>query len=345
MKIKEIKDFFSVKKEDDLNVVIETLNKSPYKILFVLEGNKIIGTITDGDIRRYLFNKKNNISEIKAFNIMNTNFKYIYEKEYKSFSIKDYLRYNVEYLPVVNEKMEIIKIINIPINFQELTNLKTKVLIMAGGKGTRLYPLTRVIPKPLVPYKDKTIIEQIMEQFINSGFDEFILSVNYKKDLIKNYFSDLKYNIEYIEEKDFLGTAGSIAYLKFHNITKPFFIANCDVLLDVDFKEVLEYHKSEKADITIISAKETVDIAYGVLEFDENNNFKEISEKPNYEFYVNTGIYVLNPNIIDLISLNEKIDMPELLERALKNNKKIKVYKSDKKMIDIGQWDYYKKFL
>jgi dTDP-glucose pyrophosphorylase len=345
MRIKEIKDFSTVKKEDDINIIIEKLNSSPYKILFVVEENKLVGTITDGDLRRYLFNRKNDILKAKAYNIMNSQFKYIFVEDYKKLTLKDYLELKVEYIPIVNENMEIIRVINIPINFQELSNLKTKVLIMAGGKGTRLYPLTKVIPKPLVPYKDKTIIEQIMEQFIKSGFDEFILSVNYKKELIKDYFSNSKYKVEYIEENEFLGTAGSISYLKFYNINNPFFVANCDVLLDVDFKEILEYHKSEKADITIVSAKQTVDIAYGVLVIDENNNFKEISEKPSYEFYVNTGIYILSPNIIDLISLNEKIDMPELLERARKNGKKIKVYKTGSKMIDIGKWDYYKELL
>lgn len=196
MRIKEIKDFSTVKKEDDINIIIEKLNSSPYKILFVVEENKLVGTITDGDLRRYLFNRKNDILKAKAYNIMNSQFKYIFVEDYKKLTLKDYLELKVEYIPIVNENMEIIRVINIPINFQELSNLKTKVLIMAGGKGTRLYPLTKVIPKPLVPYKDKTIIEQIMEQFIKSGFDEFILSVNYKKELIKDYFSNSKYKVE-----------------------------------------------------------------------------------------------------------------------------------------------------
>ncbi|GAB6189622.1 nucleotidyltransferase family protein [Marinitoga arctica] len=345
MKIREIKDYVAIEKNANFDEIVESLNKSPYKILFVLENKKLIGTITDGDIRRYLYNTKTDISKIKASDLMNKHFKYIRERKHNQNITQDYLKYNVEFLPLLNEKMEIIKLFHIPLNFQELSKLKTKVLIMAGGKGTRLYPLTKVIPKPLVPYKDKTIIEKIMEQFINSGFDEFILSVNYKKELIKSYFTELKYNIQYIEEKDFLGTAGSISYLKLYNIKKPIFIANCDVLLKVDFSDILEYHVREKADITIISAREKVDIAYGVLDFDDENNYIKIEEKPNYKFYVNTGIYVINPNIINLIELNEKIDMPELLKRAKNKNKKIKIYKSKEKMIDIGQWEYYKKLL
>lgn len=345
MQIKEINDYTLVEHSASINEVIEKMNNSSYKILFVVDTNKLVGTITDGDIRRCIYDKKNNISELNASEIMNTNPKYILFDEYNKLSNKDIMNFNVEYLPILNQNLEILKVVRIPINFQELKRLKTVVVIMAGGKGTRLYPLTKVIPKPLVPFKDKTIIEQIMEQFINSGFDEFILSVNYKKELIKNYFSELDYNINFIEERDFLGTAGSISYLRLYDIKKPFFVANCDVLINIDYSQALEYHLKEQADITIISANENIDMAYGVLRIDENNNLIEIEEKPNYKFNINTGIYILNPDIINLIEFDEKIDMPELLKRAKDKNKKIKVYLSKAQMIDIGQWEYYKRLV
>jgi len=345
MQIKEINDYTLVEHSASINEVIEKMNNSSYKILFVVDTNKLIGTITDGDIRRCIYDKKNNISEIKASEIMNINPKYILIDEYNKLSNKDIINFNVEYLPILNKMFEIVKVIRIPINFQELKKLKTVVVIMAGGKGTRLYPLTKVIPKPLVPYKDKTIIEQIMEQFIRSGFDEFILSINYKKELIKNYFSELDYNIKFIEERDFLGTAGSISYLRLYDIKNPFFVANCDILINIDFSQVLEYHQKEQSDITIISANENINVAYGVLRADENNNLIEIDEKPNYNFNLNTGIHILNPEIINLIEFDEKMDMPELLKRAKDNNKRIKVYESNAKIIDIGQWEYYKRLL
>ncbi len=345
MQIKEINNYTLIEHNASINEVIEKMNNSTYKILFVVKTNKLVGTITDGDIRRRIYDKKNNISKLKASEIMNTNPKYILIDEYNKLSNTDIINYHVEYLPILNKNMEIVKVIRIPINFQELKKLKTVVLIMAGGKGTRLYPLTKVIPKPLVPYKDKTIIEQIMEQFIKSGFDEFILSVNYKKELIKNYFSELDYNIKFIEERDFLGTAGSISYLRLYDIKNPFFVANCDVLINIDFSQALEYHLKEQADITIISANENIDMAYGVLRIDENNDLIKIEEKPNYKFNVNTGIYILNPEVIDLIEIGEKVDMPEIIERARTKGMKIKVYESNTEMIDIGQWEYYKKLL
>jgi len=345
MKLREIRDFRIVKKGESILKVIEYLNDSPYKIVFVVEDDKLVGTITDGDVRRSIYNSKVSIDNLRVEDIMNYNCKYINYIDYQKASESDLIKYNVQYLPVVDEKMRIIKVVCFSINFQEISSVKTKVLIMAGGKGTRLYPLTKVIPKPLVPFENKTIIENIMEQFIKSGFDEFILSVNYKKELIKSYFTELSYNIEYIEEPDFLGTAGSISYLRMHNIQKPFFVANCDVLLNLDFADVLEYHLKEEANITIISSKEKVNVAYGVITFDEEKNYLRIDEKPNYEFNVNTGIYILNPEVIDLIELGEKVDMPEIIERARSKGMKIKVYESNTEMIDIGQWEYYKKLL
>ena len=181
--------------------------------------------------------------------------------------------------------------------------------------------------------------------FLNAGFNKFILSVNYKKELIKDYFKNLQYDISYIEEKTFLGTAGSIYYLKAHNIKYPFFVANCDVVLKENYYNILQYHNKQNADITIITTKKDISMAYGVVKSDIDENYINIEEKPSYSFYVNTGIYILNPGIINLIEAEEKIDMPELLSRAALNNKKIKVYKSDKEMIDIGQWKLYKKIL
>ncbi len=345
MKIKEISDYIVIEQYASIDKVIDCLNKSTHKIIFVLDNNRLVGTITDGDIRRRIYEKKDDISKLQACDIMHRDFRYILTEDYEKSNTNDLVKYDVEYLPVLSTDFQILKVIRIQVDFEELSKLKTKVLIMAGGKGTRLHPLTKVIPKPLVPFENKTIIENIMEQFIKSGFDEFILSVNYKKDLIKNYFSELSYKIEYIEEPDFLGTAGSISYLRMHNIQKPFFVANCDVLLNLDFAEVFEYHLKEEANITIISSKEKVNVAYGVITFDKEKNYLRIDEKPNYEFNVNTGIYILNPEVIDLIELGEKVDMPEIIERARSKGMKIKVYESNTEMIDIGQWEYYKKLL
>jgi len=317
--------------------IIEYINDSVHKILFVTgEKGELIGSVTDGDLRRNI--NKNNFT---AENIMNRNPKFIFEKDFKNITEKELLKNKVNYLPVLDENKIPVKVIYFDLNFQEYYD-DIKVVIMAGGKGIRLLPITRVIPKPLVPFKEKTIIENIMEQFIKYGFYDFIFTVNYKKDMIKSYFSELDYSISYIEEDNFLGTAGSLSYIE---TQQPVIVSNCDILLDVDYSAAFKEHILNGNDVTVFSALESVDIPYGVIKEDESKNFIGIEEKPILNYMVNTGIYILSPKVLDLIKKGEKTDMPELIERAMNKGYNIRVYNSDKKMTDIGQWEYYKKFI
>lgn len=339
--IKKIYDYKTLNMKDKIEKVVDIINNSEYKIVFIVDDkDRLIGSVTDGDIRRNL--EKFNLQD-DVYQIMNDNPKKIYEKD--NLSEEDIYSFKVNYLPMLNEKDKIKTVYYMDINFQKNNKFKTKVLIMAGGKGTRLLPLTRVIPKPLVPFKDETIIENIMGQFLKYGFDEFVFSVNYKKDMIKNYFKAFKYNIDYIEEAEFLGTAGSIAFMKEYIDNKPFIVSNCDILLDVDYSEALEKHIHDKIDITIFAATEEIDISYGVINSDANSNFLGIEEKPSKKYLVNTGIYILNPELTNLIDKNEKIDMPELINRAREKGMKIKIFESKNSMVDIGQWKHYKKFI
>ncbi len=342
----EINSFATIPENATLNDVYSSLSKSDDPILFVVNlDGKLTGTITDGDIRRFIQKNKIGLFRTKAKDISNKSPKYILLHDLDNINYNDLISYHVNYLPVVDRFFRIVKVLYIPLNIQKTVQQYVKILIMAGGKGTRLYPLTKIIPKPLVPYGNKTIIENIMEQFLNSGFDDFVLSVNYKKHLIKEYFSGLSYKVSYIEEDDFLGTAGSIYFLKDRIHDKPFFVANCDVLLKEDFYQVLKFHNSTNSDITIVSSLRNVSLSYGVLSFDDNDNLIDIIEKPNYRYYINTGIYLLNPSIIELLSYNEKLDMPQLISRAKSNGFKIKIYRSKIQFIDVGQWQYYKQYL
>lgn len=344
MKIKKIYDFKRIEVSHSLKEAIQMLGESEYKILFVVKNNSLLGTLTDGDIRRALSRNSLNLNEEIA-RFMNESPKYISEQEYQN-SNKDILKKKqVNYLPVINENKEVQFVLFFDINFQLQSELKNKVVIMAGGKGTRLLPLTRVVPKALVPFKDKTIIEKIMEQFLDSGFKDFILTLNYKASMIEDYLAALDYNVSCIIESDFLGTAGSIGLLDKLSITEPFFVSNCDILLNIDFYEALIVHKREKTDITIFGSLENIDMSYGILESDNNGEFCGIKEKPNLSFLVNTGIYILNPLLIDLVGKNERLDMPDLIDRAKKEGMSVKVFPVPDKMTDIGQWEYYKKFL
>lgn len=346
MKIKKLFEYETIKLNKTIAEAIDLLNEAKHKILFVVdEGMCLKGTITDGDVRRFLrkvdINLKKNI-----VNIYNTNFHSVSGDSLKK--IKDYSElsaFNVNYLPVLNDKSQILYVFALDINFQLKEMKKNKVVIMAGGKGTRMLPLTKIIPKPLIPYKEKTIIENIMNKFITSGFDNFIFTLNYKKEMIIDYFQNLDYKIDYIKEKDrYLGTAGSIAYLDDYT-DEPFFVSNCDVLLDIDFNEALEAHKKEMSDITIIGSLEKYKIAYGILESDQNGKFSDIKEKPYINYLINTGIYIISPGLLKLIKKEEVLDMPDLIKKAKKNNKKISVFAVTKKMEDFGNLVLYKNTL
>jgi len=188
--MQKISEFTSIKKGISIKQAIEIMNQSRYKILFVVDNNDaLVGTVTDGDLRRYLQSGKINLrDDITVLYNRNPRFNWFYELPEKQTQLTSM---KINYLPILDNQKRILYVLRFDINFQEKSSIKNKVVIMAGGKGTRLLPLTRVIPKPLVPYKDKTIIEKIMEQFITCGFEKFILTINYKGEMIKNYFERL----------------------------------------------------------------------------------------------------------------------------------------------------------
>ena len=180
------------------------------------------------------------------------------------------------------------------------------VVIMAGGRGTRLEPFTKVLPKPLVPIHETTIIERIINTFTKKKCEDFYLTVNYKSRIIKAYFEELQpnYNVHFIDEPEPLGTAGSLIYLK-DKIKNHCFVTNCDILIKIDYLNLLEFHINGKYDLTLVaSAKEYV-IPYGTCEIDKFGELSHINEKPSYDLLINTGLYVLNPEILKFIPENK----------------------------------------
>ena len=227
-----------------------------------------------------------------------------------------------------------------------LSNIK--VVIMAGGKGERLDPITRVLPKPLVPLKDKTVIENIMDSFLKRGTKKFYLLLNFKSDLIKAYFSNkknIKSKINYINEIKPLGTVGGLEKLK-KKITNNFVVSNCDVVFDFDYKNLIDYHVNQKNDLTLVVSNQTSVIPYGVCKIDKNNNLNRIDEKPRYKHLITTGLYVFNKKILNNIPKNKFLDMNNFIEILIKNEKKIGIFKiSQNNWYDIGQLREYKKRL
>lgn len=327
---------------------INKMNKDGIKCLAVIDKNKtLLGTLSDGDIRKYLVKGKPLSGPLK--NIYNSQSIFFYEDRIDLKKIKKLLiNFNYELVPIVNANKKIIKIITLK-NISKVgffkKKLNTFVLIMSGGKGKRLEPFTKVLPKPLVPIKDVPVIDIILENFKNFGIKKFIFSVNYKSDILKAYLNDKKNNknFQFINEKKPLGTAGSLKYL-LKNKNKNFFVSNCDVILKYDYNKIFQYHKKNKSDITLVVAKKKYILPYGNCLVSKNSEFLRIEEKPNFNFLVNTGFYIINSNILNIIPKNKFYNFDKFISDAKKLNKRIFVYKvSEKNWIDIGQWPLYKK--
>ena len=222
-----------------------------------------------------------------------------------------------------------------------------KAVIMAGGLGTRLRPLTKIIPKPLLPIGEKSILEITIKKLKEEGFDEIILAVNYKSDLFESHFKDgSKFGIKIVhsKEKKELGTAGPLQLVK-KKLTKPFLVMNGDILTNMDFKKLKEFHTENKADMTVVTKKVSLPLHYGVIS-KKDGKIKNIDEKPTIESEINAGIYFLNPSVLDSIPKDQKFDMPDLIKKLIKDEKSkdnVIPYSLKDYWMDIGNMDDHKK--
>lgn len=215
------------------------------------------------------------------------------------------------------------------------------LVIMAGGKGTRLYPYTKILPKPLIPIGDVSITERIIHSFQRYGCREVIMILNHKANMIKAYMMDLDkdYEIEFAEEKEFLGTAGGLKLIS-DRIHTTFFLSNCDILIDADFECIYKTHKANRNKITFVCSMKDVTIPYGILETKEDGTVTQIREKPGFSFLVNTGLYMLEPEVIDDIKDGEFVHLPDLAQRYLDRGEKVGVFPiSEKAWMDMGQFN------
>ena len=321
------------------------------KLLIVVENERYHGLISVGDIQRAILKNSDlnePISSILRKDILVAN------PDMSTEEIKNLmLKIRAEFMPIITKDGAIVEILFWEDLFGDRSkvgypNLNLPVVIMAGGKGTRLKPLTNVIPKPLIPISEKTIIEEIMDRFVNVGCKDFYLSINYKASTIISYFEELnnsKYRIEYFQEKIPLGTGGSLHLLK-NKLTSTFFVTNCDIIIDQDLQEVYNYHLESKNDITIVSSLKQYSIPYGTIITGENGCLKEMTEKPNITYQINTGVYILEPHVLSYIPENEFFHITELIDLVIKNSGSVGVFPiSEGAWNDIGEWNEYLKFI
>lgn len=316
-------------------------------ILFVVdESDKLVGALSDGDIRRWLMNA----GEISASvsNAMNKSPKSLTIDE-KINAIKVMKEQYITAIPIVDEDNRIVDIVVLsPIEEdKKKTDCLTgvPVVVMAGGKGTRLYPYTKILPKPLIPIGDTPIVERIIEYYTDFGIDTFYITVNYKKAMIRSYFEELKpdYIIKYVEESKPLGTGGSIKLIE-DKFDRPIFITNCDALILADYSDIYQYHLNSGNDITMVSALKNIQIPYGVLHTGDNGGLESMEEKPKLSYFINTGMYIINPETIDLIPDDVMFHMTHLVEAVMKNGGKVGTYPvSEDSFLDMGEFDEMKR--
>jgi len=331
---------------------MEALDKTAEKVLLVVdEKQTLIGTLTDGDIRRYILKGHDLSGTIQdAFHADPI---FIFQEDFDPDKIKAvFLENKVELIPILDQNRKVVDFITWGKAFgnnrrSENQKLNVPVVIMAGGRGTRLEPFTRVLPKPLIPVGAKPVIDHIIDNFRAYGASEFYLTIHHMSKILRAYFEEKApgYSIQFVEEDEPRGTAGSLKLLA-DRLDKPFFLSNCDIIIETDYADLYRFHTKNSYDITLVASTKQFNIPYGICDLNGGGTLKRIQEKPEYNYLINTGLYLLNPDVIDLIPDDKLFHITHLMDKVKEKKGTIGVYPvSEKAWIDVGQWAEYRKAL
>ena len=331
---------------DTIIFALKKMDGHRTKLVFVFDGDKFVSILTIGDIQRAIirqFALSDTVSSIIDKDKIYASDKQSIE-DIKQVMVKEL----IDCMPILNNEGEIVDVLFWHDVFSDTVNqnrekIDLPVVIMAGGKGTRLKPITNVIPKPLVPIGEKTILETILDQFEEIGCTKFYMSVNYKADMMKYYLSQLehKYDVEFFQEDKPLGTIGSVSLLK-GKINTPFFVSNCDSINEQDYRDVYDYHVGNHNDLTIVTMVKSFKIPYGVIETGADGLMTALSEKPDLTYQVNTGVYILNPSCIEEIPEGEFFHITHLMEKIKNRGGRVGCFPvSEHAWRDMGEWPEY----
>ncbi len=326
-----------------LEQAIEVLDKAALRIALVVDANdKLLGTLTDGDVRRALL--KHLPLETPVTQVMNSQPKTAEQSWTKSRILAVMEQHELLQLPRVDSNGYVVGLVNLHdiLNKQRYDN---PVFLMAGGFGTRLRPLTNNCPKPMLKISDKPILEQILINFVEAGFHRFYISVHYMPEVIRDYFGNGEkwgVNIQYVHEEEPLGTGGALGLLPHDEIDQPLFMMNGDLLTSLNFHSFLEFHKRHNGVATMCVREYEYQVPYGVIT-SEGAQIKSMVEKPVHRFFVNAGIYLLNPALVRSVEPGTRIDMPTLLERQIDDGNTVNMFPIHEYWLDIGRMDdFYK---
>ena len=321
---------------------IQIINQGQRQIaLIVNDSGKLLGTVTDGDVRRALL--KNFPLESVVEKIMCTQPTVAQQSDSKKEIYQKAISNKLRQIPIVNENQQVIGIEETSEFLNSFTHTH-KVVLMVGGLGKRLRPLTNSVPKPMLQIGSKPILQTIVENFARYGFKDILMCVNYKSHIIQDYFGDGHHfgvEIEYLLEKERMGTAGALSLIQ-HGIKEPFFVMNGDLLTNVNFEQLMDYHTSQRASATMCVREYDLQVPYGIVKLEENK-IVTIEEKPVQQFFVNAGIYVLHPDCLSQIPPDEFFDMPTLFSKLIENQQKVLSFPIREYWLDIGHMNDFEK--
>ena len=334
-------DTVKLKPDATIREALHIIDSGAIKLAVVTdEENRLLGTITDGDIRRAILNGKRLDESIEE--VYNIHPVTVGVNEDRESIINICTAKKIYQIPVVDDLGRVVQIAML----DELLKPKThpnKVVLMVGGLGSRLRPLTETTPKPMLHVGGRPILQTIVERFASHGFTDIIMCVNYKADIIKEYFGDgsrFGVNIEYVLEKERMGTAGALSLLE-KRPQEPFFVMNGDLLTNVNFENMLQYHLDNSAAASMCVREYDFQVPYGVVNI-EDGKISSIEEKPVHRFFVSAGIYMLNPECLDLIP-NGYYDMPALFEKLIRQGERAISFPLREYWLDIGRMEEYEK--
>ncbi|WP_368293722.1 sugar phosphate nucleotidyltransferase [Dehalobacter sp. TBBPA1] len=338
MRVLDIETLYITEDQSVLEAM-KQIDVTAKQILLVPENKKLKAIITDGDIRRHLL--RGGKLEDKVKEIANYHPRFILEKD-KEQSRELMKKWSILSLPVVSETLEIQSIVFLEdYEIGRQHSVAAPVVIMAGGLGTRLYPYTKILPKPLIPIGEIPITEHIITNFMEYECREFHLIVNYKGNMIKSYFNEVKkdYLLKFHHEEMPLGTGGGLSLLK-GKLESTFFLTNCDVLIKANYKEIYDHHKQTGNMITIVAAYKHLTLPYGIINMNSNGEIASMIERPEYSFLINSGFYVVEPNVLDRLKNDKVIGFPDIIVQQKRLGEKIGIFPvSERCWLDMGQFE------
>lgn len=326
-----------IEEGSDIRTAVEQLERVRCKVIYVINNGKLTASVSDGDVRRFVLQDGDVKQSIKHIANYKPRFLVRYEKEKID---KIFAGTEMHSVPIVNYNHEVVEIVfRNGQRIRRIGTLDCPVVMMAGGKGTRLYPYTKILPKALIPIGDIPISERIISNFVEFGCKDFYMIVNHKKDMIQAYYDGVHkaYQMTYIAEDQPLGSGGGL-YLLNGRLDQDFFLVNCDIIVDADYNEVYNYHIKENNYVTMVVAKYRQKVPYGVIECDENFQYRGIREKPEMDYLINTGMYVVNKELLKQMPQGKELSFPDLVDDFKKQGARIGVYTVEENAyMDMGQ--------